>query len=212
MQISKMTVGTMYLVNRRQNWKTDTYYNEAYILMSLDPYAASNTSSWRPVYSTVILNGTDYSYTGKKWAPHLGAGAKLYLMQRMNPDTREPMLNPRDGRPFLSLISSRQVRGEWAETSALQIKAEGEEQKRREQQRAVELSRWNRAQVLAIRLRNLLGLGSNSYTVDTAGVTPGGGPTAIKINLIQAEALADRLDEANQEIEDLKAELRELRS
>lgn len=214
MQISKMKVGTMYLANKSRDWREDPYNNEAYVLMSTDPYRETRTSSWKPQYGTVTIEDREYSYLGRKWIEGgYKQGGKLYLAQRVNPDTREPILNPCDGKPFLSLVSSRQVRGEWAEALEEQEEFQAEQQEQRQRQREASQQRWNRAEGIAIRLRSLLGLESNSYTVNTTGVAyrSAGGPTSITIGMDQAEALADKLDEANQEIEDLKAELRDLR-
>lgn len=214
MQISKMKVGTMYLVNIRQNWRERVYDNEAYILMSTEPYREiTKTWSFRHVTDTVTVDGVEYSYHGQPWEPAYGASSKLYIMQRVDPETRKPILNERDGKPFLSLIGTRVVRGEWAEVKAQQDKTMEAERKRREKERQEIHHRWNRAEGVAIRLRSLLGLESNSSAVVPAGPSYGisGGPTSIKIHVTYAEAIADQLTEAHQEIEDLKAEIRELR-
>lgn len=214
MQISKMKVGTMYLINTRQNWRERNYDNQAYILMSKDAYVAGR-STWhtRYVYETVTIEGVEYSHTGKPWYDYHGAGSKLYLMQLVDPETRDPILNEKNGKPFLSLIASRTVRGGWAEVKAQQDKTMEAERKRLDAEARETQHRWNRAEGIAIRLRSRLGLESNSSALGPAGVSYGinGSPTSVKIDLTQAEALADRLDEAHQEIEDLKAELRELR-
>jgi hypothetical protein len=215
MQISKMNIGTMYLVNERRDWKTWGYDNKAYILMSLEPFEEQKLRwSSRYTYATVTINGTNYSYGGRPWLATTVSGSKLYLMQHVDPDTREPVLNEQNGKPFLSLISTRSVRGEWAVAKAEQEGAVKEKQERSDRERVDSQNRWNRAEGIAIRLRSLLGLNSNAYQVNTADVGhgySGGGPRAIKISMNEAEKLADMLGEAHQEIEDLKAELRDLR-
>lgn len=201
MQASKMTVGTVYLVNGRPDWHT--YSSKAYRLMSLDKMAVNGR--WVRGFGTVVIDGVTYSHAGRKYAPGVGDEVK-YLALELDPKTGESLGREQDGKPFLALISAREVRGPWAEAfaKAAAMRKEAAEYERKRNEGAEE-SR-DRANALARRFRILLGITeaySSKVKVDTfssSGVTWGSGVT---LRSEQAEAVLARLEAAEARVAEL---------
>lgn len=206
MQASKMTVGTVYLVNPSRDWKSHTYTSKAYRLMSLDKMAVNGR--WVRGFGTAVIDGVTYSHAGRKHAPGADGEVK-YLALELDPKTGESLGREVDGKPFLALISAREVRGVWAEAqaeAAAERKAVAEYEQKRNA--GAEESR-GRANSLARRFRILLGIEEETYsskvkadTFSSSGVTWGSGVT---LRSEQAEAVLDRLEAAEARVAELES-------
>lgn len=205
MQASKMTVGTVYLVDGSPEWRRRTYNSKAYRLMSLNKMG-SNTH-FRGSKAEVTIDGVTYVHFGRPYVKGFGGEAK-YLAMEVDPKTGESIGKEYDGKPFLALISAREVRGPWAEAfgeaEAERKEAAEYERKRREGSR----ESLGRAEGLANRFRALLGITeaySSKVKVDTfssSGVTWGSGVT---LRSEQAEAVLDRLEAAEARVAELES-------
>lgn len=215
MKASELTVGTVYLVNRSNDWKTDTYGTKAYRLMSLDRMAQQKRYIFaQDVKAEVEFDGVTYAHGGRTWRSQ-SDGPAMYLMLEVDPKTGESA-NVRDsGKPFLALVKAREIRGEWATAAAESLairKAEGEAERLRAQGARESM---DRATSSVQRFKALLGIEgeySSRVKIDTFYSSNRVWGQGVSFQTKDAEVVLTRLETAEARVIALEAELAVLRS
>lgn len=213
MKTSDLSVGTVYLVNERADWKTG-YGSKAYRLMSLDKFSSKGAGRWNAKAKEVTIDGVTYRHYGKTWTSKSRDGEVKYLMLQVDPETHEPVSKKVDGRPLLVIVPPRAIRGEWATARSEAVGARKEADERRSTIRERSNASMTRVSAVATRFRALLGLPADSYsslvsnsTTVRDGIVWGQGVT---LSTQAAETVLDRLDKAESDLEDARARVAEL--
>lgn len=207
MKASDLTVGTVYLVSDRNDWREHGYWNKAYRLVSLYKMSTKINYGYHAKVREVTVNDTVYTCSGRPWAYKSTDGEAKYLMIEVDAKTHEPIEKIIGGRQFLALIAPREIRGEWktaSEEAAALRQADGERKRERAEKSRVSRERMTR---VANRFRALLGIEADTYTSALSnstthynGTTWGQGVT---LSTDSAEQILNRLEAAEARVAEL---------